>query len=112
MGAIYLLALAGVIVCMALCDWRWRLTFFRDPRRAAALAAACVLLFLCWDALGIATDTFFRGGSPFMTGIEFAPEMPVEEPVFLFFLSYLTMNLTAGAHMIADRRRPSTGAGA
>ena len=52
------------------------------------------------NALGIATGTFFRGDSPFMTGVELAPEMPLEEPIFLFFLTYLTLNVTSGARKV------------
>lgn len=100
----YLAALMAVTGCMVLCDWRWRLTFFRNSTRAALVAASCVALFLVWDALGIVTGTFFRGDSPYMTGITLAPDMPVEEPIFLFFLTYLTMNLTAGVHLVVDRR--------
>lgn len=30
-----------------------------------------------------------------MTGIELASELPLEEPVFLFFLTYLTINVVS-----------------
>ena len=30
--------------------------------------------------------------------------MPLEEPIFLFFLTYLTMNLTSGARLILAAR--------
>lgn len=93
MGMLYLLILSLSMGGMVLCDHRWRLAFFYDPRRAWALCGACTALFLVWDALGIATGSFFRGSSAFMTGIELAPELPIEEPIFLFFLSYLTLNL-------------------
>ncbi|EEI17730.1 lycopene cyclase domain-containing protein [Corynebacterium lipophiloflavum] len=99
----YLIVLLLTLGCMVLCDWRWTLAFFADPRRAAVLSLSVVALFLLWDALGIATGTFFRGDSPFMTGIELAPEMPLEEPMFLFFLTYLTMNLTSSVRrMVAQ----------
>jgi len=100
MAFAYLTFLLLSIVCMVLCDWRFPLAFFADARRAALLSAAVVALFLLWDALGIATGTFFRGDSPFMTGVELAPEMPLEEPIFLFFLTYLTLNVTSGARKV------------
>ncbi|MBA4504729.1 lycopene cyclase domain-containing protein [Corynebacterium sanguinis] len=100
MAFAYLTFLLLSIVCMVLCDWRFTLAFFADARRAALLSAAVVALFLLWDALGIATGTFFRGDSPFMTGVELAPEMPLEEPIFLFFLTYLTLNVTSGARKV------------
>lgn len=100
MAFAYLTFLLLSIVCMVLCDWRFTLAFFADARRAALLSAAVVALFLLWDALGIATGTFFRGDSPFMIGVELAPEMPLEEPIFLFFLTYLTLNVTSGARKV------------
>ncbi|WP_295627829.1 lycopene cyclase domain-containing protein [uncultured Corynebacterium sp.] len=100
----YLIILVTTLVCMVLCDFRWRLTFFHDAARAWAVSAGMLALFLVWDALGIVTGVFFRGGSPFMTGIELAPEMPLEEPIFLFFLTYLTMNLTSGARLLLAAR--------
>ena len=100
----YVTILLAVLVCMALCDWRWKLAFFLDARRAAVRSAAVVAAFLVWDALGIATGSFFRGGSSYMTGVVLAPEMPVEEPIFLFFLTYLTINLTTGARLLLDAR--------
>lgn len=103
---VYLVILLATLACMVLCDFRWRLAFFHDARRAWAVSAIMLALFLAWDALGIVTGVFFRGGSPFMTGIELAPEMPVEEPIFLFFLTYLTMNLTSGARLLTGARGP------
>lgn len=99
----YLAALLVFTGCMVLIDYRWRLAFFHDPRRAALISLLIVALFLVWDGLGIATGTFYRGDSPYMTGIELAPELPLEEPVFLFFLTYLTLNLTAGARKVLTR---------
>lgn len=96
----YLTILLVTIGCMVLCDWRWRLTFFHDARRAALISVCMLALFLAWDALGIVTGSFYRGGSGYMTGIELAPEMPLEEPIFLFFLTYLTLNLTSAARML------------
>lgn len=98
----YLGILLLTIGCMVLCDRRWSLAFFHDTRRAAFISVGMVAAFLVWDALGIVTGSFFRGGSPYMTGIELAPEMPVEEPVFLFFLTYLTLNLTSAARLLLD----------
>lgn len=100
----YLAILVTTLICMVLCDFRWRLTFFHDARRAWAVSAVMLVTYLAWDALGIVTGVFFRGGSPYMTGIELAPEMPLEEPIFLFFLTYLTMNLTSGARLILAAR--------
>lgn len=98
----YLIILTVALICMVLCDWRWKLAFFFDARRATVLTAAVVIAFLIWDAFGIATGSFFRGGSDYMTGVILAPEMPIEEPIFLVFLTYLTINLTSGARLLLD----------
>ncbi|MDO5511638.1 lycopene cyclase domain-containing protein [Corynebacterium sp.] len=100
----YLSILLVSLVCMVLCDWRWKLAFFWDARRAAVISVLMVGAFLVWDALGIVTGSFYRGASPYMTGIELAPEMPIEEPIFLFFLTYLSINLTSGARLLLDAR--------
>lgn len=100
----YLIVLLATIGCMVLCDWRWKLAFFLDARRATVLSLVVVAAFLLWDAFGIMTGSFFRGGSEYMTGVILAPEMPIEEPIFLFFLTYLTINLTSGARLLLDAR--------
>ena len=104
MSAAYLTILLVTLGCMVLCDWRWRLAFFHDARRAALLSVVVVGAFLVWDALGIVTGSFYRGASDYMTGIELAPEMPIEEPIFLFFHTYLTINFTSGARLLLDAR--------
>lgn len=100
MSFAYLAILLATLGCMVLCDWRWKLAFFNDAKRAAAICIGLLVLFLVWDGLGIVTGTFYRGDSAYMTGVELAPEMPLEEPIFLFFLAYLTINLTSAARML------------
>lgn len=103
MRAAYLACLLFSLAGMTIWDRRRRLVFFRNARRASPVALGCLAAFLAWDALGIATGTFYRGESPYMLGIELAPELPVEEPVFLFFLTYLAMNLAAEAREVTDK---------
>ncbi|GAA4284393.1 hypothetical protein GCM10022261_19240 [Brevibacterium daeguense] len=81
---------------MALLDWRHRLFWFADWRRAAVVHGIGLAAFLLWDAAGILFGVFARGDSPYMTGIEVAPELPIEEVFFLIFLCWLTMNLYTG----------------
>jgi lycopene cyclase domain-containing protein len=52
-----------------------------------------VLFFLVWDIAGVGLGVFFRGETSFMTGIQIAPEVPLEEVFFLTLLCYLTMNV-------------------
>jgi lycopene cyclase domain-containing protein len=103
----YLLALSVSLTGMIVLDRRFRLFFWRAPRPAAVVLAAGVLFFLAWDLLGIGSGIFYRGQTSFMTGLQLAPELPVEELVFLTFLCYLFMNALQGARMLLTARRPS-----
>jgi lycopene cyclase domain-containing protein len=90
--AAYLVFLLVSVGCMVLLDQRLRLFFWQDARRAAFVLAAGLVFFLAWDIAGIGLGIFFRGHNETI-GIELAPELPLEEPVFLVFLCYLVMNL-------------------
>jgi lycopene cyclase domain-containing protein len=90
---LYLLALLVALTGMVLLDRRFRLFFWRDSRRAMIVLIAGLVFFLVWDLLGIHFGIFFRGETTFMTGLQIAPELPIEEPLFLVLLCYLTMNL-------------------
>ncbi|GAA1062313.1 lycopene cyclase domain-containing protein [Agromyces bracchium] len=100
----YLAGLLVVIGCMALIDARWRLVFWRAPLAGALTVVVGVAFFLLWDAAGIVTGVFFRGTSEIVTGIELAPELPLEEPVFLAFLCYLTLVLVLGGERVLASR--------
>ena len=88
----YLAFLLVSLGCMVLLDQRLRLFFWQDARRAAVVLAAGLVFFLAWDLAGIGLGIFFRGHNQTI-GIDLAPELPLEEPVFLLFLCYLVMNL-------------------
>jgi lycopene cyclase domain-containing protein len=92
MGILYLAALLVSLGCMMLLDWRYRLFFWRDARRAAIVLVAGVAFFLVWDLCGVGLDIFYRGETEIMTGVLLAPELPLEEAFFLALLCYLTMN--------------------
>lgn len=83
--------------CMLVVDWRFRLFLFAHPVRAAAVTLTGTAFFLAWDLAGIALGIFLHGPAPYMTGIMLAPELPLEELVFLLFLCHLTMVLVLGA---------------
>ncbi|NJC24499.1 lycopene cyclase domain-containing protein [Arthrobacter pigmenti] len=93
MGAAYLLFLLVSLGCMVLLDQRLRLFFWHDAGRAALVLAVGILFFLGWDLAGIGLGIFYRGQTELMLGVMLAPELPLEELVFLTFLSYLVMNL-------------------
>jgi len=104
MGLTYLLSLVCVLGCMAVVDRRWRLFFWADPRRAAVVFTSGYVLFLAWDLVALELGLYERGRSGLMTGVEVAPDLPVEELLFLAFLPYLTMVMHGGACRVARRR--------
>ena len=93
MTLLYLLALLVALTGMVVLDARFRLFFWRDSRRAAVVLAAGIAFFLAWDLAGVGGGIFFRGETAFMTGLQVAPEVPLEEVFFLALLCYLTMNV-------------------
>lgn len=106
MGLLYLLLLLAGIGCMLLLDQRFKLFFWHDPAVALLVTAVGTALFLLWDLAGIAAGIFLRGDSSIATGIVLAPELPLEEPVFLVFLVLCTMIVyTGAARVLAAQRR-------
>jgi lycopene cyclase domain-containing protein len=108
MGLIYLTLLLALLGCMLLLDRRFTLFFWRDPLVAFVVTGAGLAFFLAWDIAGIAGGIFFRGETSIATGILLAPELPLEEPVFLLFLVVCTMVLYTGATRILTSRRRSS----
>ncbi|MFB4354750.1 lycopene cyclase domain-containing protein [Microbacterium sp. LS_15] len=106
MGVVYLASLLVSLGCMLLLDRRFRLFFWRDALSASVVTVVGLVFFLVWDVAGIAGGIFFRGEGAIATGIVLAPEMPLEEPVFLVFLVVCTMILYTGAvRVLGDLRR-------
>jgi lycopene cyclase domain-containing protein len=93
MAVIYLLSLMVSLACMVLLDRRFRLVLWRAPRAGAMVLAVGLGFFLAWDLVAIASRHYAAGTSGAMTGIMLAPELPVEEILFILFLSYLTLVL-------------------
>jgi lycopene cyclase domain-containing protein len=104
MFLLYLAALSIAITGMIMLDRRFRLFFWIDARRASIVLVAGVVFFLVWDLLGVGLGIFFRGETDFMTGLQIAPEVPLEEVFFLILLCYLTMNVYSAASRL---RAPS-----
>jgi lycopene cyclase domain-containing protein len=104
MGLVYLAALLVSLTGMVMLDRRFALFFWADARRAAIVLAAGIVFFLVWDLFGIGLGIFFRGETSFMTGLQVAHELPVEELFFLALLCYVTMNLYGAASRVSARR--------
>lgn len=104
MPGAYLLAILVSAGGIAIIDARWRLAAWKSPGRTAAAVAIGVAFFLAWDAVGISTGVFLKGDSPLFTGVDLAPELPLEELFFLLFLCYLALVLWAAALRLVERR--------
>lgn len=101
---LYLAALLVCLGCMVLVDRRFRLVLWRDPRRAAVVLVVGVAFFLAWDLAAIGAGHYRAGSSQAMTGLMVAPELPVEEIVFVTFLCYITLVLRALVAVVTGRR--------
>ncbi|MFT0847241.1 lycopene cyclase domain-containing protein [Actinomycetaceae bacterium L2_0104] len=108
MSFAYLAFLLLGIVCMLLLDRRFQLFFWRNAAAAALVTLAGTVFLLLWDAAGIASGIFLRGESAVASGVLLAPELPLEEPVFLVFLVLCTMVLYTGSVRILEFRRRRT----
>jgi lycopene cyclase domain-containing protein len=93
MAVIYLVALLGSLGCMVLLDHRFRLVLWRAPRAGVLVLGVGLVFFLAWDLVAIASQHYAAGKSEAMTGIMLAPELPLEEILFILFLCYLTLVL-------------------
>lgn len=89
----YLGTLLAGLACMALVDHRWRLVLWSDLRRGVAVLAVGEVLFLVWDLVAVHLGFYRRGGTDLMTGVQIAPEVPLEEAFFVLFLCYVTLVL-------------------
>ncbi|PKQ27211.1 MAG: lycopene cyclase domain-containing protein [Actinobacteria bacterium HGW-Actinobacteria-4] len=104
-GFAYLGALLISLAGLAVLDWRYKLAMWADARRAVVTIASAVVVFLLWDGIGVALGIFFRGDAPYMTGLVVAPEIPVEEVLFLTLLCYQTLLLWVAFSRQQVRRR-------
>lgn len=100
---IYLSILIALIGCMVALDARFRLFVFHRPGPAIAVLLIGTAFFLAWDLAAIAQGIFLHIDSPLMTGVMVAPELPLEEIFFLFFLCYQTIILATGFAAWRDR---------
>lgn len=100
MPGLYLLAILVSAAGIVALDLRLRLMVAHAPVRTGVAVAIGTGFFLAWDVVGIATGVFVKGASPLLLGVDLAPHLPLEEPVFLAFLSYLGLVAWAAAERI------------
>lgn len=91
MSFVYLGAILFSTFGMLTLDWRHKLAFFPQWKRTTITIVVAMIVFLIWDVFGISLGIFFDGNSPLTTGFMVAPELPIEEFFFLFFLCYFTL---------------------
>jgi lycopene cyclase domain-containing protein len=103
---LYLASVVAATVCMGLVDRRWRLFVFARPRAALTALAVGFVFFLVWDLVAIELAVYSKGESPGMTGIDVAPELPVEELFFITFLCYVTGVLHGLFTLVLGRSTP------
>lgn len=96
MSGLYASALAVSAACLVLVDVRFRLVLRRRPVAATVALVIGVAFFGVWDAVGIGLGVFRHLDSRWATGILLGPQFPLEELLFLGFLSYLTIILLSG----------------
>ena len=86
-------SLIASFIGIGIIDFRYKLALFYDRNRTLKVVATGLIFFLVWDALGIITGVFFHDESQYDTNIMVAPELPIEELLFLSFLCYITLVL-------------------
>lgn len=104
MSLVYAVALLLSGACLALLDLRFGLVLRRRPVATAIALAVGLAFFVAWDAAGIALGVFRHVDSRWASGVLLAPEFPVEELLFLLFLSYLTLILLSGWRRWSESR--------
>lgn len=96
-----LVSLGGVVAC----DLRWNLALRSRPWRTLFLVVCGAAFLLVWDLVGIARGVFVKGDGPWLLGVDLAPHLTIEEPIFLIFLAYLTVVLTAAVQRLTSSQR-------
>jgi lycopene cyclase domain-containing protein len=104
-SGLYLAALLVSIAGLVVLDLRFRLFLFAAPVRAAVVLAVGVAGFLVWDAAGVALGIFFEGDTDLLVGVDLAPDIPLEELVFLVLLCLSAMEAFTLAQRVLERRR-------
>jgi len=91
MPGAYLIGLLVGLAGIAIIDARFKLALFVQTKRTLLTVLFGVLFFLVWDLAGIGLGIFWKGQNSFLVGLDLAPQLPVEEPLFLTLLCYLVL---------------------
>lgn len=94
----YLLTLIFGLSGLVLWDYIKKIALFKNTKAWAGVVGITVGLLLIWDILGLVLD-IFHTNSRFVTGIFIVtPDLPIEEILFLTFLTYFTLLLDMTWH--------------
>ena len=96
MPGAYLIGLLVGLAGIAIIDARMKLALFVQTKRTLLTVLVGVLFFLVWDLAGIGLGIFWKGQNSFLVGLDLAPQLPVEEPLFLTLLCYLLLVANLG----------------
>jgi lycopene cyclase domain-containing protein len=88
---VYLIVLLVSLAGLGFIDFKHKLAFAKNPKAAIVALFIPYLVFVIWDAAGIALGIFFKGQSQFLTGVMIAKDFPLEELFFLALLCYSTL---------------------
>lgn len=105
MKALYLATLLISFLGVLTLDLRFALAIRPRPLATILSVVVATAVLLVADLIAIGSHLFFRGPSPAMLGVDLAPELPVEEPIFLLFLCYLALVLYNGSGHLFRRLR-------
>ena len=98
------------MLAFTLCGSIWLEVFLkvgviRRFKRVILSILPTAAFFLIWDLFGIASGIFFRGNTHGLTGLMLAPELPLEELLFLTLLCYTTLEMFIALGRLAHSRR-------
>lgn len=103
MNFLYLLTLAVSLAGLGALDHKHKLAFFKNSKAALIATGLPYLLFVAWDFTGIFLGVFFKGDSPFLSGLMLAPDFPIEELFFLAVLCYSTLIIANWLPLLLSR---------
>lgn len=103
MNFLYLLTLAVSLAGLGALDHKHKLAFFKNAKAALIATGLPYLLFVAWDFTGIYLGVFFKGDSPYLSGLMLAPDFPIEELFFLAILCYSTLIIANWLPMLLNR---------
>jgi lycopene cyclase domain-containing protein len=102
---IYLLTLAVALAGLVALDFTHKLAFTKNAKAALAATGIPYIFFVIWDFTGINLGIFFKGASPYLTGLMIARDFPVEELFFLAVLCYSTLIMATWLPIVLKRRQ-------